>query len=264
MWEPNYMFYLTIICQIVVTLIIVPRLIKGKLLKSLAPYLNEQNQTLKVSLETNLKRTIKNYMNLCNLFTLIGLAIVVYAWYNKTELLNWDNQASIGVLSLMSVSTIGFVAIGLSKCRKLSLQFSKGIRTASLTVKPWQDYLPKILMYTLIASQIALISSIIYYMFNPFDGFGGAANFIGIAVINTIFILANYKILTRNSWPVGISEQQKQLTKTRGVHINFTVWLMASLYLMISLWLAASGLKDIQLLSQSIYIMLILLWDTIF
>ena len=80
MWEPNYMFYLTIICQIVVTLIIVPRLIKGKFLKSLAPYLNEQNQTLKVSLETNLKRTIKNYMNLCNLFTLIGLAIVVYAW----------------------------------------------------------------------------------------------------------------------------------------------------------------------------------------
>ena len=96
------------------------------------------------------------------------------------------------------------------------------------------------------------------------QSFGLISFFIGISILNGIFIFCIANLLTKNSWPTGITEQQKHISKLRGVKISCLVWLLASIYLMISLWLSASALKDFQLLSQSIYMMVILLIGTRF
>ena len=132
MWEPNNTFYITVVCQVLVTLILVPRLIKSNLLQSFAPYLKEQNEELKISLEKLLTKVIKQYVILCNLISLICLGFIAKAWYEQTELLNWDNQAGIVLLSLIAASTIGYISIGLHQCRKLSMQFSSGFAQQAL------------------------------------------------------------------------------------------------------------------------------------
>lgn len=264
MWESNSLFYIIVLCQIVVTLVLVPRLIKANLVNSFKPYLDEQDERLKLSLEQALSKLIKHYLIICNLLTVITTSFVIQAWHAQTELLNWDNQAGVVLLSLMAASTIVFISVGLHKCRKITLQFSQNVRRASLKVRRWQDYLPYNLIAIIVLVQAALIGSVFYFMSNPFDGFGGAANFIGISVLNGIFIFCIANLLTKNSWPTGITEQQKHISKLRGIKISCLVWLLASIYLMISLWLSASALKDFQLLSQSIYMMVILLIGTRF
>ena len=62
MWESNSLFYIIVLCQIVVTLVLVPRLIKANLVNSFKPYLDEQDERLKLSLEQALSKLIKHYL----------------------------------------------------------------------------------------------------------------------------------------------------------------------------------------------------------
>ena len=45
MWEPNNLFYITVITQIIVTLMVVPRLIRFNLIKSFSCHLNTQRDS---------------------------------------------------------------------------------------------------------------------------------------------------------------------------------------------------------------------------
>ncbi len=128
-----------------------------------------------------------------------------------------------------------------------------------LKVQKWHSYLPVKLVFAVLALQMAHIASVFYFIENPFEGFGGGYNFIGVVFIDAIFIFSLFKQITKSNWPNGIDEVQKQVSKQQGVVISLWVWAMVSLYLIVSLWLSALNLRELGLFIQSLYIMIILL-----
>ncbi len=259
MWEPNLSVYLSSLIQVVVTMVIVPRLIVRNLQLSLPSFTHSYDDNARDVLSKALNHVLKQFKFICNACALLGMLIVLDAWYHGTELLRWDNQSGIVFLSMLAIVGIVQLTMGLKAVRRLSLALYKGIRSASLNAMPWKGYFSKPLVLAVGILQLTLIGSVLYFMANPFPGFAGAANFIGLSVLDGIFIISIYLQVTRSKWPAGISEAQKHTSKERGVTIALFVWSMASLYLCISFWLSAMNLKDIGLISQSIYMMLLLL-----
>lgn len=259
MWEANHLFYITVLIQVIITLCVVPYFTKAKLISSLKPILAQQPEDVNEQLNASLQKSIKSYSRLGCIFTFLGVLIIGDAWLHGAELLRWDNQAGIVVLSFMAMFVFLYIVLSVRCFRQEFSQLASGVRQASLKVQKWHSYLPVKLVFTVLVLQILHIASIVYFMENPFDGFGGEYNFIGVALIDAIFIFSLFRQITKSNWPNGIDEAQKQISKQQGVVISLWVWAMASLYLIVSLWLSALSLRELGLFVQSLYTMIVLL-----
>lgn len=244
--------------QVIVTLLIIP-IFSFKRFSNIAnTYCNAYYPSAKHDVEDYKSVSIKRLATSVFLCFVIGIAIVVHATVNSTELFNWDNQAGMSILFLLAMIPVAIMAFVQKGLFTLLKQHTGSKRTASLSPQKWLDYYSKFLLFLLIIGQFVFIGTIVYFAKNPFDGFAGYANLIGLLIINLVFIATSF-VLYRSKRMGAIQQpEQRKAIKTKALRINTIVWLVAIYHLSISMWIAGLQLEGLKLLTQSLYLQVII------
>lgn len=163
-------------------------------------------------LETWMKRYLGiNYLILC-----FGLFIVAYgAFTGAEEMLGINNLAvvfSYFMLQYMPMLMLEFSSFKyLRKMREANKQTK---RTADLSPRKLSDYLdPKWVIVT-IASHFFFIGLIVFFMYNPFEGFGGATNLVILFLTDLFFVsLIAWHVYGKKRDPYQAKEDRVRVVK---------------------------------------------------
>ena len=185
---------------------------------------------------------------------LLGLAMVGHAYFSGTELLDWDNQAGLVVLFFIALIPGLWISKVQLEVTDIIFVKSSSIRTANLVAVPWLSYISKTIIALLLLGQVLFVSSILYFIENPFRGFGGYTNLFGLFVMNLIFLVMCYFALTHKKLSTIEDPARRHLIKAKNLRSSLIAWTVAVFYLSLSLWLSGLALKGYTLLLQSLYL----------
>ena len=184
----------------------------------------------------------------------VALAIVVYAYLHKIELLNWDNQAGLSVLfiiAMLPVATIAFMQKGLFSLFK---KFADGKRIATLKQANWISYFAIPLLIILVLGQFLFIATVSYFAMHPFAGFAGYYNLFGLLLIDAVFIGVCYAIYNSKKMAAIKAPEERVAIKIKAIKINMIIWIVCIYHLSASMWVAGLELKELNLITQSLYL----------
>ncbi|MDT0595743.1 hypothetical protein [Glaciecola petra] len=244
--------------QVIVTLLVIPIMSFKRFDMIANAYCETYYPSAKSDVEVYKASRVKRLFIISAVCFLIGISVVMHATVSTTELFNWDNQAGMSILFLLAMIPVAIMAFDQKGLFALLKQHIGSKRKASLSPQKWQEYYPKGLLSLLLVGQLVFVSTIIYFAKNPFDGFAGYSNLIGLLIINLVFI-ATSLVLYRSKRMGAIQEpEQRKAIKIKAIKINTLVWLVAIYHLSISMWIAGLQLEGLKLLTQSVYLQLII------
>jgi hypothetical protein len=252
------MFEALLATHVIVTFIVAPMLGFYRFQQLAKTYQYNLNEEQLLSLNTLMEKGTRVFFTKVILFFLIGTCIVGVAITTQSELLNWDDQAGLVVLFLLAVAPI----IQLTLLQKAYFarvsSFQSGVRTASLQADRLVDYVSKPLLLLLIAVHFIFVGSVFYFMNHPFEGFAGGVNFLGLLILDGVFMATSYAIYHSTKFNAISSPAFRQQIKLRAIKINTIVWILAIANLVVSFWMSGSYLSEYKIYAQSIYLQVIL------
>lgn len=244
--------------QVIVTFLVIPIVSFKRFAMIANAYCETYYPSAKSDVEDYKASRVKRLFIVCAVCFFIGISVVIHATVGTTELFNWDNQAGISVLFLLAMIPVAIMAFDQKGLFALLKQHSGSKRTASLSKQNWQEYYSKCLLSFLLVGQLVFIGTINYFAKNPFDGFAGYSNLVGLLIINLVFI-ATSVVLYRSKRMGAIQQpEQRKAIKIKALRINTIVWLVAIYHLSISMWIAGLQLEGLKLLTQTLYLQVIL------
>lgn len=252
------MFEALLATHVIVTFIIAPMLGFYRFKQLAKTYQYNLNEEQLFSLNTLMEKSTRVYFTKVTLFCLIGSCIVGVAIITQKELLNWDNQAGLVVLFLLAVAPIIQLTLLQKAYFALVSSFHSGKRTASLHADSLVDYVSKPFLLMLIAVHFIFIGSVFYFMNHPFDGFAGSVNFLGLLILDGVFVATSYAIYHSAKFNAISSISFRRQIKHRAIKINTIVWILAIANLIVSFWMSGSHLSEYKIYAQSIYLQVIL------
>lgn len=250
--------YLMMLLQVLVTLLFVP-ILSFKMLSSVA---NNYGVTCYPNathdVKAWLKKAGKMYLSIVSIALALAAWMVLHAMINGIELLNWDDQSGLMVLFFLAMVPVVVMVLMHRKLFAIFKQHAGSVRSASLRVRIWQDYISLPLLLLIILANILFIGTVMYFVNHPFEGFAGYTNLLGLAVIDTIFIFIIFAVYRDNKTNSHNDPEQRDALKKRAIHINMLILAIAISHISLSMWIQGSGLGAYKILAQSMYFQLIL------
>jgi hypothetical protein len=251
-------FNIALVCQVVITTLLIPLILRSKYAKYLkVQSLNTEKSRQNNNLITKATMCLNVYVVVSLICAALSISIILPVLKHSYEILNWDNQAGITVLFVLAYLPIGLLAFFQQKVFSKVSKAASSTRTASLQPSSWIDFISKPALSALIIGQLLFVSAVIYYFINPFPGFGGALNFLGILFLDGVMGYTIYlSINNRGLFKIDNLNERNQM-KQLAVNVNLFIWILASYHLAISLILSGEQLKEYSLILQSIYLQVI-------
>ncbi|TDF39825.1 hypothetical protein EYS14_10035 [Alteromonadaceae bacterium M269] len=207
--------------------------------------------------------TIRNkiaFFRLTNgIIFLIGVAsVVITKWVGTKELLTWDNQAVIALYFMLQASPmIWATLLSMKYGKQMHQQNQTNIRKAALSPRKFRQYIPTGYLVALIASHLLYFATVFYFIQNPFDGFAGYINLLGLLVMDILFgSMTYYYVFVRKGDPVQTLESRNKET-TRSAHLMVAILVAVIIKITLDLVLSGLGLRDYQDIVTCIYFNLI-------
>jgi len=250
-------FYIAVALQISVTTVFVPLKIKSQFSKYLSFYTEEDHPALYTSSSKVIDYALRFYLLMSISIAVVSFYFLYSSFTNKQELFNWDNQSGIMVLFVMSLLPLFFLIFVNKRYFKLLKDHASKKRTASLVIRRWQDFIPKFSIALLVLGHILFVSVNQYFQQQPFDGFAGYVNYLGVIFLDTVNLVVISLIIKGKNLSQVNGEDKKRIFQARAIKINVTIWIIAIYYLVIALLLAGAELRDYALVIQSLYFVLI-------
>ena len=251
--------YLMMIIQVVVTLVLVP-IMSFNMLKGIANnYGIHRYPQAATDVKQWLKKAGRSYWLVVLTTFVLATGIVLHAIINDTELLNWDDQSGLLVIYLLSMIPVVVMVLMHKALFSLFKKYSGSIRTASLRVRTWREYISAPLAVTILFANIVFIATVLYFVAHPFDGFAGYGNLVGLVILDSLFI-GIIAVVYRDNKMQGLAQPvHRDALKKRAIHINMLILAIAVFHLSLSMWLQGTELINYKLLLQSLYFQVILI-----
>ena len=244
--------------QVVITLLILPH-INAKLFKSsIESYLSEYYPEARNEVEVYAKSKLQQFSVTTIICMLICSTAVLIAFFTKTELFNWDNQAGLTVLFFIAFIPVLLLTVVQKGVFEIFQRYVSSKRQASLKPRMWSQYFSKRMVALLVFGQIFFIVTIWYFLQHPFDGFAGLSNLWGLLLINTVFLATSIAIIRSNKLNTIKDLSHREALVMKRMKINLFAWIIAIWHLSVSVWLAGLDVRDYSLLLQSFYLQLVL------
>ncbi|MDO6719060.1 hypothetical protein Q4575_06580 [Psychrosphaera sp. 1_MG-2023] len=253
-------FYATIFLQVLITTILIPTNIYRTFVTILSNFaLEHQSKSTEISARDIkfAKASLTIYLVLSVVIALFSTYVVLSSYVEQKELLNWDNQAGAIVLFFLAILPVITLALLNRSFLKHIRQSVSSLRSASLSPLTWRDFMSPMVIILLAIGQLTFIGATAYFTLNPFDGFGGMWNILGLVFLNSVMGFTVYSGMNNRGLSTIANEHERLSAKKLIINVNVFIWVVASYYLTLSLLLAGFDLKSYSLVLQSIYLQII-------
>lgn len=250
--------YMIMILQVLVTLVIVPVLSFSKLKNIANQYGLVRYPQAKSDVEQYLRASQKRYWSSVVIVTLLVSLMLVHAIVNQTELLNWDDQSGLMVMYLLSMIPVVIMVLTHRHLFNIFKQHAGNKRTASLRVRTWKEYVSLPNLVLVLIANVVFVTTVIYFVKHPFDGFAGYANLFGLITLDAVFAFI-IVVLYRDNKTNGLeSPEHRDALKKRAIHINMLILALAVFHISLSMWVQGTELVAFKIIIQSLYFQVVL------
>ncbi|MFT5278161.1 MAG: hypothetical protein ACI8VI_001803 [Granulosicoccus sp.] len=250
--------YLLMFMQVLITLLLVPLFSFKRLSQIAKEYGVKTYPSAKADVEDYLQKASKTYKTTVAVFLILAIAIVLHAATKQIELFDWDDQSGLTILYLIAMVPVIVMVFIHKKLFGVLKKHEGSKRSASLKAKQWIDYLSRPIVAMVLVGQITLIATVVYFVSDPFDGFAGYVNLLGLLVLDVVFI-GIFVVVYRDNNMFGIQNpDHRDALKRRVIQVNMLIWILATLQISLSMWVSGSGLLEYKLAVQSLYLQVIL------
>ncbi len=255
MWD-NYLLYIAFLGQIFVISYYFPRKIFDKINKSMAQHPRIDYPKLYPVADHVINTQLKIFKLFSFFVVVIGIGILAISIINRTEdLIGWDDQAVLVCFVMLQYLPVLFLGTqGYYYLKLMREQNTSEHRIADLQPRKLLDFVSKSLITTAIISYSFCIITVLYFIKNPFDGFAGLVNILGVSGIYAGLSVGIYQKL------YGKKRNPLQTTEDRSFETSVVIKLLvltaicSSFYLGISLILASMNLRDLGNVIYSVYL----------
>lgn len=250
--------YMVMILQVLVTLVIVPVLSFSKLKNIANQYGLVRYPQAKSDVEQYLRVSQKRYWSSVVIVTFLVSFMLVHAIVNQTELLNWDDQSGLMVMYLLSMIPVVIMVLTHRHLFNIFKQHAGNKRTASLRVRTWKEYVSIPNLVLVLIANVVFVTTVIYFVRHPFDGFAGYANLFGLVALDALFAFI-IAVLYRDNKTNGLeSPEHRDALKKRAIHINMLILALAVFHISLSMWVQGTELVAFKIIIQSLYFQVVL------
>lgn len=247
--------YLTFLLQIGVISAVIPRLINSRVNNMLKAHPPAQYPKLYPMPQPKMQQNLKQFMAFNALVLLLGLAILVHAyWTGQQELLAWDTQSILNIYFFLQL--LPFVLLGSKgmKYQQMMRQIDNSSRrTASLQPRQLTNYVSATFLLLVGISALVLVLTVIYIQQNPFPGFVGYWNLLFIILLNAFFFtMIHFQIRRKKSDPHQTSHDRSAQIRLI-THVLVIGCIAANLFLATNMWLSLWQLHELKDVVQSGY-----------
>lgn len=253
------MFEWLLVLQIITTLLVIPILSYKRYEKVASSYSKAYGDEVEKDVNAYVAASAKPFYALVGMLFILGMGVALQAIIGGNELFYWDNQAGLMVLFLVAVVPVIVLSIQQKKLLSRLKRIQGSIRSASLTPQPWSSAMPKPMLLMLVGLQFIFIGTVMYFVNHPFQGFAGYTNLFGLLALDAVFGVTTWMIYHSKKLSAIQIPQQRHAIKARAIHINSILWILALLQITVSMWISGLGLDGVKLITQSLYLQLILL-----
>ncbi len=215
MWSNN-LLYIVFIAQIFFVSYYFPMKLVKQTRRILEKYSPEEYPKLYPVSKDAAVMKISNFKHFNLGIALVGIAIVIHGLITQSEeLLNADSMAVIlAYFMLQWVPLLIMELSGLQYLKLMRMANRSSKRSAVLKPRGILNYVSKPAFAFTIFMQLAFVAVVIYFIYNPFEGFGGVANLAGIAFADCIFIaILLWHIRGKKNPYLAAEDRDKQIKK---------------------------------------------------
>lgn len=229
MWS-NYLLYFVFIAQIFFVSYYFPMRLVKQTFRILEKYSPEEYPKLYPVSKDVAVMKISNFKRFNLGIALVGVAIVIHGLVTQSEeLLFVDSLVVIlayFMLQWMPLLIMEFSGLQYLKLMRMANTSPK--RSAALKPRGLLDYVSKPALAFTVFMQLVFVAIVIYFIYNPFEGFGGVANLGGIVFADCFFIgilLWNIKGKKKNPYLAAEDrdKQIRQLVKVMLITCNLMI-----------------------------------------
>jgi len=250
------LFYLVFLSQVLLISFYFPRKILGRVKHVVENYPPSAYPRLyPVSLDVA-KKAERTYWNM-NLFALLaGIALVLVGLFRPTEeMLNWSTDSVLLIYLLLQYSPLIIASTaGLTYFSLMRKADSRTTRKAELRRRSLFDFVSPAVLGLAIFAYVGFVLLILYVRQFEFPWFGGYSNIVGITTANLLFA----GVIARNLYGKKRDPYQAYEDRTRqiGITVRGLVWtsILATVFVALSIGLAAFELRHLQPMSLSLYV----------
>jgi hypothetical protein len=250
--------YLLMLMQVVVTLILIPVLSYYKLTSLALNFGVNRYPQAEDDVKYCLTRACKLYWRSVACILLVVGAMLIHAIFNGTELLNWDNQMGVMIMYFLAMIPVVVMVFIHKRLFSVFKQHAGSIRSASLRVRRWQDYIPMPLLIIIGIANLVFIATVEYFVNHPFEGFAGYGNLLGLLFINGFFFAITFSLYKGKKTQSYYHPEHSDVIKKRAIQINLLILAFALLHISLSIWVQGSQLVEYKLIVQSLYLQLMI------
>ncbi len=190
-----------------------------------------------------------------------GLAIVMHwAVSGSAQMLNWDSQSVILFYFMLQATPLVFLEVsGHSYLKLMRAANQSSTRIAILQPRRLFHYVSPIYIAIAIISYLAFILTVHYISLNPFDGFAGYVNIVGVTGLNLFFAaIAARQIYGKKTNPhQSVQDRNKQIKTVANIMVFSSI--AATVFITINFLLASLELRHLNDVVQCIYFQIIMI-----
>ncbi|MBF7074151.1 hypothetical protein ISG33_12140 [Glaciecola sp. MH2013] len=251
--------YLIMTVQLVVTLLFVPLLSYQIFSKTALNYGVGNYPEASKAVHQYLNKTKTPYWTMVGFLFAFVAVFVIQAIRNETELLNWDDQSGLLIMYLLAMIPVAAMMLIHKALFNIIKNYAGSKRTASLRPRKLQHYLSLPLLVLIAVANIVFVGTIVYFVANPFDGFAGYTNLVGLFVLNGVFFGIIWAVFRDDKTGNFSNPDHRDAFKRKAIHVNMLILAFALMHISLSIWIAGSELREYKLITQSLYLQLTLI-----
>ncbi len=193
----SILLYIVFVSQIFVISYLLPTKLYQRAREIMARYpAQEYGKLYPISVE-EIEQKICRLVLISKVVMGIGVGIVAHGlYYQSQQMLGWDSQSVIMIFYMLQITPLVLLAVFSERYFKKMRQLNDStIRKAQLMPRRVENYAPKSLLNLAAAVYISFVGLVVYITQNPFDGFAGYINVVGVTGLNIFFGFFAYKAI---------------------------------------------------------------------
>lgn len=244
MWSPEYL-QLAFLSQLLVVSILLPRLIISRCRRIMRQHPPAEYAKLYPVPPQAIERGLAIYWAVNLLVFCLGLSVLVHARLNGVEeFLGWDSQSVLVFFTMLQyVPYIGVYRFEKRFFRLMREARRSSTRSAAMQPRFITQYISTSQIVAALMGQCLFIGLVIYFLINPFDGFGGYANFIGLLLLDTILVGMMYHQIFGKRIDPYMSEEDRFRGNRVVAQLAIVTATLATVYLSCNLLLASLDMR---------------------
>jgi len=254
----NTLLYLAFTSQILLISVILPRVLLSRVRNVMETHPPSQYPKLYPVSSDVLEARLRTYRVLNLVAVPVGIALLLSRVSSANgEILNWDDQAALGVFAILQFVPMILAERFEAKYRGLmKASNSRSTRTAVLQPRRLFDFVSPTLFAFALLTYFAFIGLVAYISRSPFPGFAGSWNAIWLTVVNLFFVWRIHRSMYSKRTDPYQSDEDRMRQIRRSVTVMFWVSIMMTAFIALGFVLAATELRSFTAVATSLYLQL--------